>query len=150
MILGQSGKTIDDVIGKVNPPAGVPGAGNPVSEFGHVIGTLINLALLVAGILSLTYLIWGSLDIITSGGDKENIEKARNKLWNAIWGVLIFVIMLGVWTFITGSILGIVQVSDGFKFTLPTFRNSESAPGGSNPPDIPLPPKKGGEPIPPN
>ena len=43
----------------------------------------------VSVLLVFAYLVWGGFDWITSGGDKTKIENARNKLRDAIIGIII-------------------------------------------------------------
>lgn len=128
-------KTIDDVFGKVSPPAGTIGAGeSPVGALGRIIGIGINLTLIIAGITVLIYLLWGAFDWITSGGEKENIERARNKITSALVGIILYIGVLSVWAVITGSILGIAVFEDGgIRFNIPTFQKQPVNPGGDDP-----------------
>lgn len=120
MKLAQS--NIDNFFGTVQPPVGVPGgSGDPFGALGHVMAAGINIALTIAGVTALIYLLWGALNWVTSGGEKEHIEAARSKLINALWGMLVFIIVLVFWTVITGCILGIVDISSGISFNIPTF-----------------------------
>ncbi len=122
---------LNDIFGTVKPPAGVPGgSGDPFVALGHIMAAGINIALIVAGVTALIYLLWGSLNWVTSSGDKENIEKARGKLLHATWGIIIFIIMLVLWTVITGCVLGIVNISNGISFSIPTFDSPGIAVGG--------------------
>lgn len=60
-------------------------------NFGPMIATLITFAFILAVILALMYLVWGGIKWITSGGDKTNVETARNHIVAAIIGlVLVF------------------------------------------------------------
>lgn len=51
--------------------------------------TILNILLGGAGVASFVLLIWGGIDWITAGGDKEGVEKARRKLVAAITGIII-------------------------------------------------------------
>ncbi len=58
-------------------------------DIGSIISSLLNLVMLVAAILVFMYLIWGGIEWITSGGDKGQTEKARNKITAAIVGLIV-------------------------------------------------------------
>ncbi len=120
MILAQ--KTIDDVFGQISPPPGSGGlnGGDVGTGLSNLFAVGIRLAFVVAGVALLIYLLWGAIDWIMSGGEKESLEKARSKMTNAIIGILIMVFALALFSVITGNILGIIDISGGgFKFELP-------------------------------
>jgi hypothetical protein len=88
----------DELFGKITPPIEGLG-GEPVSVLGVAAAAGLRIFFVAAGIIALVYLLRGSINWITSGGDKEKIEKARHTLTNAIIGlVIIFVILSGIWT----------------------------------------------------
>ena len=49
-----------------------------------------------AGIMALLYLLLGAFSWITSGGNKENVEKAREKIQAAIVGVILIVVVVAI------------------------------------------------------
>lgn len=51
--------------------------------------TIINLLLGFAGVGFFIYLLWGGVQWITAGGDKDGIDKARKKIINALVGIII-------------------------------------------------------------
>jgi hypothetical protein len=53
------------------------------------IKTLLNVLLGVAGVASFIILLWGGLQWILAGGDKEGTEKARKKITAALIGLAI-------------------------------------------------------------
>lgn len=55
----------------------------------NVIAAVINFVLGVAGIISFIYLLWGGVQWIMAGGDKEGTEKARKKITAALIGLAI-------------------------------------------------------------
>ncbi len=67
------------------------------TRFGMLMGytpsmflrTLLNVLLGVAGVASFIILLWGGLQWILAGGDKEGTEKARKKITAALIGLAI-------------------------------------------------------------
>lgn len=82
--------------------------GVPAPAQGGIVGTVlknaISLLFIVGGIGVLIYFIWGALDWILSGGDKEKVASARKKITNAIIGL----ILLSLSYFIVGLVGDIV------------------------------------------
>ena len=82
--------------------------GVPAPATGGVVGTVlknvISLLFIVGGIATLIYFIWGAVDWITSGGDKEKVAGARKKMTNAIIGL----VLLALSYFIIGLVGEIV------------------------------------------
>ncbi|OGK16628.1 hypothetical protein A2690_03370 [Candidatus Roizmanbacteria bacterium RIFCSPHIGHO2_01_FULL_39_12b] len=66
-----------------------PGA--KIGDFGVLLSTLLPLVFIGASLLFLSYLIWGALDWIKAGNNKENVVKAQTKWRYAILG---FIVML--------------------------------------------------------
>ncbi len=62
--------------------------------------TGINLLLGGAGVVSFVFLLWGGIQWITAGGDKDAIEKARKRIINALIGLAIvfsvYVVFYGI------------------------------------------------------
>lgn len=67
--------------------------GVPAPAGSGIIGTLLSNVILllftVGGIATLIYFIWGAVDWITSGGEKEKVASARKKMTNAIIGLVL-------------------------------------------------------------
>lgn len=128
MILSQKIDT-KDIFGTVDPPPGSQFAVGP-NPLGTLIGNGILIFLVVAGIIALIYLLWGALDWITSAGDKEKLLKARQKIQNAIIGLIVIFAALVIFNVVMGIVLGgrIIQTTGtGFQFQLPTV---DGGPGG--------------------
>lgn len=120
MNLAQNTKSI---FGTVKPPPGSEFAagGNPL---GKLITTGIQLFLLVAGLVTLIYLLWGGFDWITSSGDKEKLIKARQKIQNAFLGMIVIIAALVIFNVLVFNILGnkiIRSEGGGFQFNLPSL-----------------------------
>ncbi|PIS15935.1 hypothetical protein COT62_01070 [Candidatus Roizmanbacteria bacterium CG09_land_8_20_14_0_10_41_9] len=106
------------IFGDVKPPvSSIPE--DPLVAIPKLVGTGINLFLLLAGVMVLIYLLWGAYDWIVSGGNKEAIVKAQNKIMNAVIGIVVVVAAITIFTVVTGNILGIINFSDGWKFNIP-------------------------------
>lgn len=100
-------------------PKGIiaPGSG----ESGKALGTLVQNTIIiffsVGAIGFIIMFLWGAVDWILSGGDKEKIAAARKRITTAIVGLtllsLTFLIML-----VAGQILGIGSLNTG-KFEVP-------------------------------
>lgn len=114
---------VNQVFGGISPPPGSESFTNPVIGLSSVIIVGIRMALLGGGMLLLFYLLWGAFDWITSEGDDEKLKSARQKMTNAVIGLIIMVIALGVFTVITTDVLGIIKRdgSGGWQFSLPTI-----------------------------
>jgi hypothetical protein len=55
----------------------------------NFVSATINLLLGIAGIVAFIFLLWGGLQWILAGGDKEGTEKARKKITSALIGLAI-------------------------------------------------------------
>lgn len=110
-----------DIFGKIEPPPGAAQFSDPTTGLPKLIKLAVNSFILVTGLLLLAYMLWGALDWITSGGEKEKITKAQNKIQNAIIGMLLVFVALTLFGLIAGDILGIVKrTPNGWTFQLPT------------------------------
>ncbi|OGK14283.1 hypothetical protein A3C98_04690 [Candidatus Roizmanbacteria bacterium RIFCSPHIGHO2_02_FULL_37_15] len=105
---------VDDPFGTIAPPTGVP------TDPGVFIGGAIRIFLIVAGVVLMIYLLWGGLDWITSGGEKEKIVKAQQKITHAVIGIFIIIFALALFQLIAGDILKIIELTPGgWKINLP-------------------------------
>lgn len=78
---------------------GPNGLGFAIPTIGELLTFVVKAFFVVAGVMALLYLLLGALAWITSGGDKGNVEKARDKIQAAIVGILMIVVVLAiVWT----------------------------------------------------
>ncbi|KKP59289.1 MAG: hypothetical protein UR54_C0029G0010 [Candidatus Roizmanbacteria bacterium GW2011_GWA2_34_18] len=68
--------------------------GFKIPEFNVVLTFIIRFFFIVAGLIALLYLLLGAVAWITSGGNKESVDKAREKIQAALVGlILIFVVL---------------------------------------------------------
>ncbi|MBI4035684.1 hypothetical protein HY383_01920 [Candidatus Daviesbacteria bacterium] len=87
-------------------------------DLGPFITNLISLAFIIALILVLVMIIWGALEWITSGGDKENVGKARGKIINALIGLAVLAVAFALFRF-AGQFLGFNVGTGGSTISLP-------------------------------
>lgn len=130
----------DDIFGdpiKAPGPAGI-NTGSVPETVARLFSFGVNMVFAVAGITLLILLLWGSLDWIMSGGDETKLEKARGKIAQAITGIIIMVVVLVIWAFISTYVIGTVKYEDGtIRFNLPSINQGEGGAdpggGGANP-----------------
>lgn len=85
------------------------------SNIGTFITAAIQLAFVIAIIVALAMLIWGAVQWIFSGGEKEAVDKARTRITNALIGLAILAVAFAIIT-LAGQFLGI----DLFNLIIPT------------------------------
>lgn len=74
----------------------LPGVANNLADatssdrgMGDLITQYLGAVMSVAALLLLLYLIWGAIDWISSGGDKSKVEKGREKITQAVIGIIV-------------------------------------------------------------
>ena len=105
--------------GSVNPcPTGGFSklCGLNAGSFGKIVQVVITVLLIIATVIALFFLIWGGIRWITSGGDKQKVESARNTIISAVIGLVIAFLAY----FILTVILGLFGLNAG-ALTLPTL-----------------------------
>ncbi len=70
--------------------------GFPVPTLSVLLSFLIRFFFVAAGLAALLYLLLGAFAWVTSGGQKENVEKARDKIQAAIVGLILIVAVLAI------------------------------------------------------
>lgn len=88
------------------------------SAIGTILTAIIGGMFIIAFITSLIYLLTGGFHWITSGGDKANLEHARNKIIHAIVGLIVVASVFAVVNLL-GNFLGV----DFFNMPIPTIPN---------------------------
>lgn len=108
---------INKVFGSpVRPPG--PVFINPVEGISRVVVTLMSVFVSFAFLVALIYLLIGALNWITSEGEQEKLEKARLQMTHAFLGMIIMIAMIGIFTVITGDILGVIRRDSEGKWRL--------------------------------
>lgn len=73
---------LDDLF-KASPVA------NKFTNLGGVVSGLLEITFMLAFFLAFFWLVWGAFQYIFSGGNKENLAKARGRITWAIVGLLL-------------------------------------------------------------
>ncbi|HBA36569.1 TPA: hypothetical protein DCZ15_01690 [Candidatus Falkowbacteria bacterium] len=77
-----------------------------------IVGRIINIALGFLGVIAVGFIIYAGFIWMTSGGNEENIIKAKNILKNAVIGLIIILASWGIATFIISRLSGAVGGTD--------------------------------------
>lgn len=64
-------------------------------SLGNILGWALRMVFVAAGLFVFYHLIFGALEWIQSGGDKEKVEKARKRITTAVTGLVILFIVIG-------------------------------------------------------
>lgn len=67
-----------------------------IPTFSDILTFMIRFFFVLAGIAALVMMLWGALAWVTSGGEKEGVQHARDKIVAAIVGVLLIVVALAI------------------------------------------------------
>jgi len=86
--------------------ADVPGPLIPIvgMNFQTLVGNVLQVILLVAGILATVYLIIAGIQYITAGGDATKATAARTGIVNAVIGIIIIIIAFSLVTWIINAV----------------------------------------------
>ena len=68
-----------------------------IKKVGTLMSNSLGIAIIIAAILALAYLVWGAIDWITSTGDQEKLKSAKNKITHAVIGLAIMAAVWLVW-----------------------------------------------------
>jgi hypothetical protein len=106
MLLAQN--TAKDIFGNINPQG-------PVGQvsFSTILSWGLRFFFFFMGIMALYYMLMGSFEWITAGGDPKKIETARSKITQSGIALLIALVVLVGWIFLSSQILGIFKIENG-------------------------------------
>lgn len=90
----------------INVPRGMPISRQPTPRSGNIIPGIIQLLFSLVIVFSVIYLLWGGISWITSGGNKESLEKAKAKVTYAIIGLFVALLSFTL-LFVFGDMFGI-------------------------------------------
>lgn len=105
---GGVNSSFQDVFGKIDPPLAITRIGRGAQGINNILNTFLTLIYSIAGILVLFMFVFAALQWILSGGDKEAVKSARQRITWAIIGITFLAL-----TFIILRVLGLIL---GFKF----------------------------------
>lgn len=98
----------------INPPTS-GGKNVGYSNLGSFVSNVLSLAFGLALLFVLIMLVWGAFEWIASGGDKDAVGKARNRIVNALIGLAVLAVAFALAT-VAGQFLGF----DFKKIPIPT------------------------------
>lgn len=103
---------IKDVFGGISPPPHLaplaPPGSAPGTGISNLLDNVINIFFGAAAVAFIIMFVWGAVQMILSGGDKEAVAKARSKLTWAIIGVVIMALSY--------TVFQLLEEITGFKF----------------------------------
>ena len=87
-------------------------------DLGAFVTNILTLAFGIAILVVLVMLVWGAFEWIASGGDKEAVGKARNRIINALIGLAVLAIAYAL-TRVAGQFLGFDLTQTGLPIPTP-------------------------------
>lgn len=84
-------------------------------DLGAFVTNALTLAFIVAILVVLAMLVWGAFEWVTSGGDKDHVASARNRIINALVGLAVLAIAFAL-ARLFGQFIGL----DITNITVPT------------------------------
>jgi len=70
--------------------------GFDIPSLGTILGYVIKMFFIIAGLAAMLYLVLGAFSWITSGGDKDAVKKAQDKIQAAVIGLIVLVLVLAL------------------------------------------------------
>ena len=85
------------------------------AALGLLMARLFRTFIIIGALALLLYLVWGGLSWITAGGDEKKLEDARNRITNAIIGMIVLVATAAIAAFV-GNAVGIDVLNPTLNF----------------------------------
>lgn len=82
------------------------------NNFGDLLSHVLEIALMVGALLLLLYLIWGGIEWITAAGDSSKVGKARDKITQAVIGIIVLASTVAIFIFVQ-NMLGFCALKFG-------------------------------------
>lgn len=126
--------SIPGLFGTVAPPVGGTSFSNPTQALSSIIVNGLKITILIAGFVTLFYLLWGAFDWLVSEGEAEKMAAARNKMTQAVVGLILVIGAFAIFSLVAGDILKIFKrdSNGNWIFTIPTFNGQESGSTNQN------------------
>jgi hypothetical protein len=104
---------VKDVFGTITPPAPIANYLGATDKTGGAainafLSNLIALIYAISAIVVVLMLVWGAFDWIISEGNKEKVQAAQHKIFNAVIGIALLAVAF--------AILTIIGQFTGFEF----------------------------------
>lgn len=80
------------------------GADDPIAGPNGAIVNVTSILAVIAGAVSVIFLVWGGFKYITSGGDSSNVASAKNTIIAAIVGLVLALLARPIILFVVGRI----------------------------------------------
>jgi hypothetical protein len=77
--------------------------------FGLWFSNILSVVMALGAIACLALIIWGAIQWITSGGDKQKVEEARNRISAAIIGLIVLAATIALFNLVA-DFLGITAI----------------------------------------
>ncbi|HUW21522.1 MAG TPA: pilin [Candidatus Bathyarchaeia archaeon] len=90
-----------------------------ITELSPLIQGVIRIIFVLAVVLTFLFLLWGGIQWIMSGGDKEKYEEARNRITAALVGLAIIALAWLIIKLVT-YFFGLPDLFDAGSFRIPT------------------------------
>jgi len=88
---------------------------------------------IIGGLTVFLYLIWGALDWILSGSDPERLKRAKDKMFNGLFGLALLVLSYVIIN-ILSNVLGLNILNPNW----PTLESNPTQPVSQPPPNKPI------------
>jgi hypothetical protein len=88
------------------------------NSLGRFVSAAISLVFIIAAVSVLVMLVWGALQWIFSGGEKDAVAAARNRILNALIGLAILAVAVAI-----ASVFGTFVGINLFQLVVPTPTN---------------------------
>lgn len=82
----------------------VPFAGTSQGDLIGAVRTIINILLMLAGLVAAIYLIIGGISYITSRGDEDKAEEAKNTILYAVIGLIVIGLSAAIVNYVIATI----------------------------------------------
>ncbi len=79
----------------------------------ETVGRIINIAMLALGTIALLIVLWGGFIWLTSNGESDKIDRAKQVLKNGVVGLVIILSAWGIATFVLNQLLGTSNGGNG-------------------------------------
>lgn len=87
---------ISKVFGQIQPPQAIQNFGFGAKGISKFLTNLVALIYTLAAIVLIFMILWGAFDWMSSGGDKEKVTAARERITQAFIGIILFAVAFAV------------------------------------------------------